>query len=87
MASRGGARPGSGRKPKAEEISLIKNMDSIADPDLVWQKLYENVKQGDVQSIKTWLAYRFGMPKQTVDSNQNVTLNNFNLKDVVNFKE
>lgn len=63
----GGARPGSGRKPKAEEIKLIETMDAIAAPDEAWRKLWEVCKTGDVQALKTWLSYRFGIPKQKLE--------------------
>lgn len=63
----GGKRPNSGRKPKADEIKLIEQMDAIAAPAEVWQKLYDKCSEGDVAAIKTWLGYRFGMPKQSVD--------------------
>jgi hypothetical protein len=43
------------------------------------------VKENDVQAIKTWLSYRYGMPKQTVDNNTNLNINDFNLKDVIKF--
>ena len=81
----GGARKGAGRKPKIEEVALIETMDAIAVPDSVWQSLYVKVLENDVQAIKTWLSYRYGMPKQTVDNNTNVTLNDFNIKDVIQF--
>ena len=56
-----------GRKPKADEIKLIEQMDAVAVPEHIWRKLYERCDEGDVAAIKTWLSYRFGMPKQNVD--------------------
>lgn len=82
---RGGARPNSGRLKKDELISLIETMDAITVPNTVWEKLAEKVKENDVNAIKTWLAYRYGMPKQTVDNNTNVTVNDFSIKDVLSF--
>jgi hypothetical protein len=82
---RGGAREGAGRKPKIDEITLIESMDAIAVPESVWRSLYDKVLENDVQAIKTWLSYRYGMPKQTIDNNTNVTLNDFNIKDVIQF--
>ncbi len=84
-AKRGGAREGAGRKPKIDEITLIESMDAVLVPQEAWKKLAEKVKENDVQAIKTWLSYRYGMPKQTIDSNTNVTLNDFNIKDVIQF--
>ncbi len=73
--SHGGARQGAGRKPKADEIAVAEQMDAIMMPDYVWSALSIKVVDGDVQAIKTWLGYRFGMPKQTIEqSNTNVNL-------------
>lgn len=73
--SHGGAREGAGRKPKADEILIAEQMDAIMIPDKVWKALSEKVTDGDVQAIKTWLGYRFGMPKQTVENtNTNINL-------------
>lgn len=64
-----------GRKPKADEIKIIELMDSVADSKEVWQKLLERVELGDVQAIKTWLAYRYGQPKQTIDQHNTHEIN------------
>lgn len=66
MSKRGGARPGSGRKSKADEIKLIEMMDSIFAPEDAWQKLYE-LAQTDIVALKLWMEYRYGKPKQQVD--------------------
>jgi len=63
----GGAREGAGRKPKIDEITLIESMDAVLVPKEAWQKLADRVKDGDVNAIKIWLSYRFGMPKQTIE--------------------
>ena len=76
-----------GRKPKADEIKLIEQMDSIAAPDKVWKALFDKVQEGDTQAIKTWLQYRFGMPKQVIDQNNNHTISNFSIKDVIKFSD
>jgi len=64
--SNGGARAGAGRKPKADEIALIETMDAILAPKIVWENLSKLVKSEDHNAIKTWLSYRFGMPKQQI---------------------
>lgn len=56
-----------GRKPKADEVKLIESMDAVMAPLEAWQALALKVKEGDVQAVKTWLNYRFGMPKQAID--------------------
>jgi extradiol dioxygenase family protein len=63
----GGARPGAGRKPKADEIKLIEQMDAVMLPVEAWQALAAKVESGDVQAQKTWLSYRYGMPKQMIE--------------------
>jgi len=63
----GGARPNSGRLKKDEVINLIETMDAISVPDTVWKMLYAKVLDSDVNAIKIWLSYRYGMPKQTID--------------------
>ena len=68
----GGARANSGRLKKDEVISLIETLDKIAVPDTVWKMLYAKVLDSDVNAIKLWLSYRYGMPKQVIDQNINI---------------
>jgi len=63
----GGARPGAGRKPKIDEITLIESMDAVLIPESAWIALANKVENGDTNAIKTWLQYRYGMPKQVID--------------------
>jgi hypothetical protein len=67
MSTHGGKRENAGRKPRADEIKIIEQMDAIAAPEEAWLALWAKVKEGDTQAVKTWLAYRFGQPKQTMD--------------------
>lgn len=62
-----GGHKSAGRKPKADEIKLIESMDAILVPEAVWKALAAKVVFGDVQATKTWLSYRFGLPKQSID--------------------
>ena len=68
----GGARANSGRLKKDEVISLIETLDKISVPDTVWKMLYAKVLDSDVNAIKLWLSYRYGMPKQVIDQNINI---------------
>lgn len=63
----GGRREGAGRKPKVDEIALIEKMDAILAPDEVWKALAKLVKAEDHNATKTWLSYRYGMPKQLIE--------------------
>ena len=76
----GGARPGAGRKSKADEIKLIEQMDAVMVPESVWMALGEKVEAGYTNSIKTWLQYRYGMPKQIVQ-NTNINVEEKDLTD------
>ena len=75
----GGARSNSGRLKKDELISLIESMDTILVPENVWKSLAVKVLEKDVNAIKVWLSYRYGMPKQTIDAN--VQLIDINFED------
>lgn len=86
VKKRGGARPNSGRMKKDELLSLIDTMDAVCVPERVWIKLSEKVEDGDTNAMKVWLQYRYGMPKQVIDQNTTHTINDFDLKDIVNFK-
>lgn len=63
----GGARKGAGRKPKTDEEAVMTMMDAVMAPSSVWEELSKKIKDGDTQAMKTWLNYRFGMPKQAID--------------------
>lgn len=57
-----------GRPKKADEEKLKELMDGLATPKDVWNKLLDKVKDNDTNAIKLWLAYRYGQPKQTIES-------------------
>lgn len=78
----GGARPNSGRIKKDELVTLIESMDAICVPNTVWESLAKKVKEGSDQAIKTWLAYRYGMPKQTIDQKTEHTINDFDITKI-----
>lgn len=63
----GGARPGAGRPPKADEELMIKKMDAALAPDEAWEQLASKVNDGNVQAIRLYLHYRYGKPKERVE--------------------
>lgn len=67
----GGARPGAGRKPKAEELALADRIDKYMAPDEVWERLSEFAKK-DVKALQILIQYRYGMPKQIIDMKTNI---------------
>jgi hypothetical protein len=62
-----GGNKNAGRKPKADEIKLIEQMDSILAPDDVWIKVADLVLTGDIHAMKLWIEYRYGKAKQSID--------------------
>ena len=82
---RGGAREGSGRKSKAEEQSLIEKLTPL-EP-IAFEALTNALNDGKDWAVKLFFQYNFGMPKQVIDQNSNVNINNFDLKEVLKFKE
>ena len=88
---RGGARPNAGRKPVAEEqkvnslfIEALKEMYK-SDTDDEAKKAFVKDTLMESQRGQLFIAeHIFGKPKETVD--QNVNINNFDLKDIIKFK-
>ena len=60
----GGARPGAGRKPKADELKLIKRLTPMQDDAL--KALHEGVKAGNSFYVKMFMEYFYGKPRETV---------------------
>lgn len=67
MKSKGGARPGAGRKKRVDELRVIEQMDATLAPDKVWEILAEMVLEKKEMAVKLWLEYRLGKPRQQVD--------------------
>jgi len=65
----GGKRKGAGRKPKAEEQSLIEKLTPLED--IGFKALQDGLKDGQSWAVKLFLEYRFGKPKQTTDITTN----------------
>ena len=63
----GGARPGAGRKPKADEIELIERLKPL--DQIAFNALSELLAKNDQAALKLFMGYRFGMPRQTIDAN------------------
>jgi hypothetical protein len=82
---RGGAREGAGRKSKAEEQSLIEKLTPL-EP-IAFEALTNALNDGKDWAVKLFFQYNFGMPKQVIDQNSNVSINSFELKDIIKFKE
>jgi hypothetical protein len=88
----GGAREGAGRKTKADEekvntyfLTALKSLYSKENDDEAKVEFIKD-KLLDSQRGQIFIAeHLFGKPKETID--QNVNISNFELKDVIKFKE
>jgi hypothetical protein len=71
-------------KRKNQYLHLLDEASTDDDVISVIKKLKFCALNGDVQAIKLFLEYYLGKPKETID--QNVTVSDFNIKDIVRFK-
>jgi len=58
----GGARPGAGRPPKADEQKLIERLSPLSD--VAYQALDVALHNGEPWAVKMWFEYRYGKPTQ-----------------------
>jgi len=61
----GGARPGAGRKSKAEELKLIEKLSPLEDTAL--RLLKEGLTNGEFPYLKLYFEYFYGKPTETID--------------------
>lgn len=67
---KGGYRPGSGRKSKAEEMGLPALIEEVIGEEgkkAVIKKLFEKAKDGSYLHAQLLLAYMYGKPQDHVD--------------------
>jgi len=69
MGKNGGARPGAGRKTKAEEVKLIESLTPLAPKALA--ALKKGIEDGDFPFIKLFYEYYAGKPTDKVDVTSN----------------
>ena len=69
---------------KSESQDAYENLKPFL-PEAILQ-LEKAIKDGEKWAIELWFKYFFGMPKQTIDQNTDVNINNFDLKDIIKFK-
>jgi hypothetical protein len=91
MAGPGGARPGAGRKPKDEEnrirdLMIPYSLDAIQC--LANIVVSDKSKDADkISASKIIIEYAYGKPKERIENDINITGVDFNIKDIVNFRE
>lgn len=71
----GGARQRAGRKTKEDEGKLIERLSPMDD---LWiEKVQQGMEEGDSTILKLFASYRWGQPKQTIDTNLSGGLETF----------
>ena len=84
----GGKREGAGRPSEGERLNIRKMLDENIDPTFVTEKIFQLIDNGDYRAIDLYMKYRIGNPTQAIDMNVNGSTDiNFNLSDVIKFKE
>ena len=61
-----------GKKSKRGLSERTQLLNELFNPDKakkIWEKLEKDAEAGDMDAIKTYLAYVFGKPKESVDLN------------------
>tara|TARA_R110002033_G_C3795287_1_gene230754 strand:- start:382 stop:666 length:285 start_codon:yes stop_codon:yes gene_type:complete len=76
-AGNGGAREGSGRPTKADEIQMIQKLSPL--DDIAFEELTKGIKRGEFAYIKLFFHFRFGRPKQITELTVNSEQPLFNL--------
>jgi hypothetical protein len=67
-ASKGGRRPGAGRKSKAEEVGLKRLLSECWTQDQrrkCVRALADRASRGDMEAVKLLFSYTFGKPKES----------------------
>ena len=72
---RGGARAGSGRKSKAEELGLQGKLDKIIDSDKAIKALHKEMLDGNMKAIEMYFHYYYGRPTKEVNMTTDVSFN------------
>jgi len=91
MAGKGGKTEGAGRKPKADEekvntifINALKTFYHVETDEEAKQNLVHTLLTSQRGQIFV-SEHLFGKPKETIDNN--VSISEFNIKDIVKFKD
>ena len=77
MAGLGGARPGAGRKSKAEERKLRDKLIPFEESAL--RELKKGIEAGKFEYIKLYFEYAFGKPKEHIELDHSGEINTISL--------
>jgi hypothetical protein len=78
--TRGGVRPGAGRKRKMEEHEIMEKLSPMAET--AFKVLEQKILEGDMIAIKLYMSYFIGLPTQKIESKIEGQLNSVKI-DVV----
>ena len=78
-----GGNKNAGRKPKAEEQKLIEKLTPLQKD--AYKALKDALQDGQGWATKLFFEYMYGKPKQSIEQKNTHTLDNFNIKDVLDF--
>lgn len=73
MAGTGGARPGAGRRTKAEILGLAKTLEQCVtkeDENKMWDAVKKEAIKGSIQHAQLYFGYKYGKPSEHIISEQ-----------------
>ena len=79
-----GGHSNGGRKSKAEEQKLIERLTPLADD--AYKALNNALKDEQGWAVKLFMEYMYGKPKQTIDQNTTLNLNDFDISELYDKK-
>ena len=72
-------------KRKNEYKNALDSASGVDDVVNVILKVKDKALEGDLNACKLFLEYYLGKPTQTINQSTDITLNDFNLKEVIKF--
>jgi uncharacterized MAPEG superfamily protein len=79
-----GGHSNGGRKPKAEEQALVEKLSPMEKD--AYKALKQAIEGNESWAVKMFFEYMYGKPKQTVDSNTTLNINDFDVSKIYNKK-
>jgi len=73
-----------GRKPKVEEQALIEKLSPLEDS--AYKALKKAIASDESWAVKMFFEYMYGKPKQVIDQNTNLNINDFDVSKLYNKK-
>jgi len=73
-----------GRKPKVEEQALIEKLSPLEDS--AYKALRKAIASDESWAVKMFFEYMYGKPKQVIDQNTNLSINEFDVSKLYNKK-